>query len=64
LVHVFKWAGAQPADDEKAKTDWMAAGLKAEGFAVGQGPAPHFFEIVVAADFGPEEVHDDVACVD
>src|SRR5262249_36951765 len=31
---------------------------------VGQGTTPHFFKIVIAADFGPEEVHDDVARID
>ena len=39
-------------------------GLLANRFAVGQKLAPHLFEIVVGADFRPEQVHDDIARID
>ena len=43
---------------------WGAVRLQANGFTVGQRPAPHLFEIVGAADFRSKKVHDDIARVD
>jgi hypothetical protein len=59
-----KRAVAELADGEKAKPDRACPGLLPDRFTVGQGFAPHFFEIVVGADLGPEQVHDHVTGID
>src|SRR2546426_1110824 len=59
----------QPADGEKIEADCRAPmrGLEGglgPGLAIRQCRAPHLFEIVIASDVRPEDVHDDIAGVD
>ena len=55
---------AQLTDNKEAETDEGCPELLPNRFAVGQGLAPHLFEIVIGPDFWPEQVHDDIARVD
>ena len=55
-------AAALFADGEDEGADGQA--LLPGRFGVGQVRAPHFFKIVMGADFRPEDVDDDVAGVD
>ena len=52
------------ADGEETKPDRACPALLPNRFVVGQGLAPHLFEIVVGADLGPKQVHDHVTGVD